>query len=484
METNQEKKIIIEIPRPAITSLIFEGGGVKGLAYAGAFRALKEKTGLLDRLTWVAGSSAGAMTALMVALNYTPDEIERELTAVDFSKFTSPQGGRLGAIYGYITKLKDISSINQGMYDGKELYKWVQKIVEKKLGNVFATFSDLKKARDENEENTSNYTAYKNLLIIVTNADKNKTEIFSWENTPNLQIADAVLASMSIPGYFWTRYIDKDAMREIDWEPTQEKINRSNHKLVPYVDGGVLNNYPIDIFCDRKYWLPEYYGLASSHNYNPSSLGLRVDTKVEVAYISEQHNMALKEGAACELSLWHPKEYIEDKLSSILTFLTSDLNKVEQYIRSTIGIEDCDVKTTDFNLTETSKNALKENGKKAVDVFYNNFLKENVFKRMIYNNFTDLEADHCKIKELIQVINDLNYKDKPFDEFVLPSLKLKSRLISEKRFELTQLNKNTSAQTHFFVSNTSDTVSRSSISDIAKGQNEGAEIKEAQYLHM
>jgi NTE family protein len=449
MKTNQEKKIIIEIPRPPITSLIFEGGGVKGLAYAGAFRALKEKAGLLDRLTWVAGSSAGAMTALMVALNYTPDEIEEELTAVDFSKFTSPQGGRLGSIYGYITKLKDISSINQGMHDGKELYKWVQKIVEKKLGNSSATFSDLKEIRGNNEENVGEYTAYKNLLVIATNADKNKTEIFSWENTPNLKIADAVLASMSIPGYFWTRYIDKDEMREIDWQPTQEKTNRDNNKLIPYVDGGVLNNYPIDIFCDRKYWLPEYYGLAKSHNHNPSSLGLRVDTKAEVTFILEQHDKALKEGIAAASSLWHPIEYIEDKLSSLLNFFTSDLDKVEQYSRATIGIEDCDVKATNFNLTEKSKSALKENGKKAVDVFYNNFLKENVYKRMSYNNFADLEADHSKIKELIQTINDLNYKDEPFCEFVLPSLELKSRLISEKRFELTQLNKNASAHTPF-----------------------------------
>lgn len=39
---------------------------------------------------------------------------------------------------------------------------------------------------------------FKNLFVIVTNALKNKTEIFSWETTPNLKIADAVLASMSI----------------------------------------------------------------------------------------------------------------------------------------------------------------------------------------------------------------------------------------------------------------------------------------------
>lgn len=82
---DQDEEIIIKIPLPPITSLVFEGGGVKGIAYAGAYKALKEEyPGLLDKLHWVAGSSAGAMTALLIALNFTPDEIEAELSSVNF----------------------------------------------------------------------------------------------------------------------------------------------------------------------------------------------------------------------------------------------------------------------------------------------------------------------------------------------------------------------------------------------------------------
>ncbi len=44
----------------------------------------------------------------------------------------------------------------------------------------------------------------------------------------------------------------------------------------------LLNNYPINIFRDYKYWPPEYYELVKSHNYNPSSLGICVDSKEEV----------------------------------------------------------------------------------------------------------------------------------------------------------------------------------------------------------
>jgi NTE family protein len=436
MKTIQEDKIIIEIPRPPITALVFEGGGIKCIAYAGALRVFKEKNGLFDHLRWVAGSSAGAVTALMVALDYSPDEIEKELTETDFAKITgtAAQTSRLGSIYGYITKLKNISSIHQGMYDGKELYKWVKQLVKKKLGNEKASFFNL-------QENVSKSPNYKNLLVIASNASKNKTEIFSLETTPHLQLADAVLVSMSIPGYFWTRYIDKDKMQRIDWEPTTEKLERKKHKLIPYVDGGVLNNYPIEIFCDRKYWLPEYYGLTESHSHNPSALGFRIDSKAEVDFILEEHDKALREGysspVAAAPSLWQPIEYIEDKLSSLINFFTSDLNKVEQYSRVTIGIEDCDIKTTNFSLTEENKIALREKGSKAASDFYNKFLKKAAYKQIIYNGLADLEQDYKKLEEIMVAVKNLNSKDTHFYELIIPALELKRKVINQKIQKLT-----------------------------------------------
>lgn len=200
----EDEKIIIKIPPPPITSLIFEGGGVKGIAYAGAYKTLKEKPGLLDKLHWVVGRSAGAMTALLVALNLTPEEIESELDALNFSEFSeSLPDGRLATINYILKNTNKISkNINHGINDGKKLYTWVQSIVEKKLDSKEATFLDLKNKNAIDV--TKNYGIlskhefkFKNLLVIVINALKNKTEIFSWETTPNLKIADAVLASMS-----------------------------------------------------------------------------------------------------------------------------------------------------------------------------------------------------------------------------------------------------------------------------------------------
>lgn len=55
--------------------------------------------------------------------------------------------------------------------------------------------------------------------------------------------------------------------------------------------------------------------------------------------------------------------------NKFLTLLTSDLNKVE-HCQRTIAIYDCDIHTTQFTLTKSDKEKLKESGRKAVQSFF------------------------------------------------------------------------------------------------------------------
>ena len=57
------------------TNLVFEGGGVKGIAYAGALKVLEDKN-ILSQVDRVAGTSAGAITAALVAMKYDADQID------------------------------------------------------------------------------------------------------------------------------------------------------------------------------------------------------------------------------------------------------------------------------------------------------------------------------------------------------------------------------------------------------------------------
>ena len=54
-------------------NLVFEGGGVKGIAYVGAMQVLEEKSILAD-IQRVGGTSVGAINALLFALGYDNNE--------------------------------------------------------------------------------------------------------------------------------------------------------------------------------------------------------------------------------------------------------------------------------------------------------------------------------------------------------------------------------------------------------------------------
>jgi len=57
-----------------IENLVFNVGGVLGIAYAGAIEAL-EKQGILSQVKRTAGTSAGAVAAALISLGYSSKEI-------------------------------------------------------------------------------------------------------------------------------------------------------------------------------------------------------------------------------------------------------------------------------------------------------------------------------------------------------------------------------------------------------------------------
>src|SRR5262249_42528151 len=63
-----------------------EGGGGKGFAYVGALQLLQQYK-ILDQIQGVAGASAGAITALMISLQMTADQIAEKVDKTDFTKF-------------------------------------------------------------------------------------------------------------------------------------------------------------------------------------------------------------------------------------------------------------------------------------------------------------------------------------------------------------------------------------------------------------
>src|SRR3979490_672718 len=112
-------------------SLVLEGGGVKGIAYAGAFAEL-EKLGITKDLTRVAGTSAGAISAALIALGASSDYVAK---AVGGTKFRSFMDSSFGVLRDANRLLTDY-----GWFIGDEFVAWMRERISELAGNPDLTF--------------------------------------------------------------------------------------------------------------------------------------------------------------------------------------------------------------------------------------------------------------------------------------------------------------------------------------------------------
>jgi len=313
-------------------NLVFEGGGVRGMAYCGALKLLDEKK-ILDNIERVAGTSAGAITAGLLSVGYTYQDIEKELKPAIFRSFVDDSFGFLSNTYKLCTKY--------GWHKGDAFQEWFENLIERKTGNRKITFGGIK-------ENLS----YRSLYVTGTNLNRGITEFFDEDRTPDMPIAEAVRISMSIPLFF-----------------SAVKLDGEYH-----VDGGLYYNYPIGIFDNSKYvktenFLPAPYDPRPGAVYNKETLGLRVDTKDEIK------NRIRKIDAP-------PKQIknLKDYGLVLIGGFIDNLNKMHLHKNDwhrTIFIDDMGVGTTDFDLTPKTIKDLINSGEEMAKSYFDWFDSPN-----------------------------------------------------------------------------------------------------------
>jgi len=322
-------------------NLVFEGGGVKGIAYIGAMQVMQEK-GILDNIKRVGGTSAGAINATMFALGYDIAEQRRILKKMDFNNFMDDSWGMVRDSERLIKEF--------GWYKGDFFHDWISGLIYKKLKSPNATFRDLKAA------------GRPDLYVYGTNLSTRFGEVFSAEHTPTTRIADAVRISMSIPLFFAAfRNIRNDV----------------------YVDGGLLNNFPVKLF-DRDKYIDEadrarmgvetkYYQeennqflkthpQASRYVYNKETLGFRLDSKQEIG--------VFRDGAQPQhVNIADFFEYIKALIGTVLESQGNSHLHSDDWQR-TIYIDTLGVGTTDFDLSETMKTKLEQSGRVGANTYF------------------------------------------------------------------------------------------------------------------
>lgn len=298
-------------------NLVFEGGGVKGIAYGGALEIL-EQSQITPQIERVAGTSAGAITATMVALNYTAAEFIDIMMGLDFKKLEdgSDLGGPVRLIERY------------GWFKGDYFLNLMQSYIKQKAGDARATFQDLKEGN----------RGFKDLYIFGTDLSQQAVQEFSYGQTPDVAVADAVRISMSIPFFFEARHFDQDGQDNV------------------YCDGGVLNNYPISTFDEQYTATDPDTGYTMLHRTpNAATLGFHLDN------LNPQRPHPIDNVRRFAGSVFDALLDIQDIL------LKTNLGDE----RRTVFINDLGVKTTDFQLPDTLKWELIAQGRIATSKYLN-----------------------------------------------------------------------------------------------------------------
>jgi NTE family protein len=293
---------------------VFEGGGVKGIGLVGAVAVTEERGYQFEN---VAGTSAGAMVAALVAAGYTAKELKHIMDELDYNKFKDK---------GTLDKIPFLGAalslgFEKGIYEGNFFEGWIDGLLREKGVRYFG---DL--VMQDYQDNPK--YRYK-LQVIATDITRGQLLVLprgikEYGVDPDmLEVARAVRMSMSIPFFF---------------EPVTLRDADGNTSYI--VDGGVLSNYPVWLFdenSDSPEWPTFGYKLVEPNEGAPNTI--RGPITLFAALFSTMMEA-------------HDAYYIKDA----------------NFAR-TIPIRTLGVRTTDFDLPRERSDALYQSGRDAAEVF-------------------------------------------------------------------------------------------------------------------
>lgn len=315
-------------------NLVFKGGGVKGVAYLGAIEVL-EQQGILPGIERVAGSSAGAITAMALSFPLRAQQVADLVNTLEFSKIAGGGAADLPFVPDILKKelsklFGDIDSLlrllfRYGLHTSDYFYDWLKQTIAGQCGgNAMATFREFRER------------GFRDLHVTSADTSLHITRYFSAALTPDVAVADAVRMSMSLPFFFVPQRFDGTTMGKGDY----------------HVDGGTQNNYPISIFDAPTYGGQSYL--------NWDTLGFFLYTKQEDIKPAQIDSLV---------------QYIENMVDTLLAAQDVLMRASEGDILRTVMVSDCGVATTNFGIKpgDATYNQLVESGRQATHQYLTSY---------------------------------------------------------------------------------------------------------------
>jgi predicted acylesterase/phospholipase RssA len=358
--------------------MVFEGGGAKGSVFVGALEEFA-KAGLKPRR--LIGTSAGAITAALLAAGYTPkefldatnekladgvtprfssfmdapkaddftkEEIENSATMQAFKEIPIPNifnvDEHLTNLFMHGPHYRQLFSFNEcgGFFTGRKFLEWVREKLAAKGVTQGMTLGEMFKKKGVD------------LSLVVTDTTDVEMLVLNHRTAPGVPVEWAVRMSMSIP-FIW---------REVVWQERwglyrgRGKLNaQGGGKGNILVDGGVLSNFPIHLIAEA---LPNEMKdiMGDTDPTAAGNLGLLIDENLPV------------EGAK---QTSKPPHSISDlraiqRVGRLVDTMTAAQDKavIERHEAEVCRLPAMGYGTTEFNMTTARLNALVEAGRQAM----------------------------------------------------------------------------------------------------------------------
>ncbi|KAE8764008.1 patatin-like phospholipase family protein [Georgenia thermotolerans] len=300
--------------------LVLEGGGVKGIALVGALSVLEERGYAVQR---VAGTSAGAIVGALVAAGMPASRIAELVEALDYRKFRDRGPEDLVPVLGPAVSLL----FQDGVYEGRYLKEWLTaRLAEQSVH----TFADLRITDDPGTalppERRFRFVA------VATDVTRGRLVALPWEydqyglTADAVPVEDAVRASMSIPFFF---------------EPVKLRPPAGRERVL--VDGGLLSNFPVQLFDRRDDRPPRW-----------PTFGIKLSARQSVWPERDVRGPAGLARAMLETLIGHAdRVHVEDP----------------DVVERTIFVDTLGVRATDFDLDRDTARRLFANGRAAAEQF-------------------------------------------------------------------------------------------------------------------
>lgn len=364
-------------------NLVFEGGGAKGVVFAGAMQEFEKQGHTYGRLL---GTSAGAITATLLAAGFSAQEM-----LVQVNEKLPDGSPRFGTFMDIAESITDEDWENSVLFKLFNQINWpfVPESAERKMDDfIFKQFMQMKIYRllftflelgglyagrafltwlreklDLNGRNLGQATLAqfyehtgKDLNMVASNITDGGVLVLNHRTAPNCPVAWAVRMSMSIP-FVW---------QEVRWQKAWGNYHGrdiTNHAIV---DGGLNSNFPIRLLISRSRDVIEVMG---PHD-GTFALGMLIDETKPVP----NSNTGLKKVTSPAVAEIQNLPIVR-RVSNLVNTMTNANDKtiIDAYKDGVCRLPAKGYETTDFDMSDDRVAALVAAGEQTMQEFFQTF---------------------------------------------------------------------------------------------------------------